>query len=91
MAMTPKNRIHENSKLAFEEFKTSKLIICELDKLGIDYKFSMATMGIKATGGPSFVAVRADMEVLPIQRMNTGYVETIIDTPGSDFYDVGQE
>ncbi|KAA8538452.1 hypothetical protein F0562_028002 [Nyssa sinensis] len=66
-----RRRIHENPELAFEEFETSRLIRDELDKMELNYRFPMATTGIRVmigTGGPPFVAVRADMDALPIQE-----------------------
>ncbi|EXC01110.1 IAA-amino acid hydrolase ILR1-like 6 [Morus notabilis] len=68
---TVRRRIHENPELAFEEFETSRLIRNELDRMEIAYRFPLAKTGIRAwigTGGPPFVAIRADMDAPPIQE-----------------------
>ncbi|KAK9162281.1 hypothetical protein Syun_003183 [Stephania yunnanensis] len=67
-----RREIHEYPELAYEEFETNRLIRRELDRMGVGYRLSpMAETGIRAsvgTGGPPFVAIRADMDALPIQE-----------------------
>ncbi|KAK6124950.1 hypothetical protein DH2020_041311 [Rehmannia glutinosa] len=67
-----RRKIHENPELGYEEFETSKLIRDELDKMGVSYKYPFAVTGVLGfigSGKPPFVAIRADMDALPLQEM----------------------
>jgi amidohydrolase len=66
--------LHRHPELAFREKRTAQQVEKELDRLGITYKSGIAGTGIiaeipAATGsGIPLVALRADMDGLPIQE-----------------------
>src|SRR2546429_79295 len=68
-----RQRLHQIPELKFEEFKTSSLVVETLSSFGIqDVKqiAKTAVIGIIDSGKPGkTVALRADMDALPIQEM----------------------
>jgi amidohydrolase len=71
-----RRHIHRNPELSFKEFETASFIISKLEEYGISYEDKIATTGIVALikgNDPDHktVALRADMDALPILEQNT--------------------
>lgn len=65
--------IHQFPELGFQEFQTASLVNSVLSELGIETRVGVAKTGvigqISGSDGP-LVALRADMDALPIQEVN---------------------
>lgn len=74
--------IHRHPELGFQEFRTAGIVADELRRLGYEVQTGVAKTGVVATigEGSRVVAVRADMDALPVNELNqTDYVSQ---TPG---------
>ncbi|MFT5698857.1 MAG: amidohydrolase [Desulforhopalus sp.] len=67
--------LHQYPELSFKEHRTSSFIQAKLTELGIAYKAGWGGTGVIASIGPSngsssHVALRADMDALPVEEKN---------------------
>jgi amidohydrolase len=64
--------IHMNPELGYQEFKTAQLIADTLKSIGVRIKTGVASTGVVGYLGDKgpVVALRADMDALPIQETN---------------------
>ena len=70
-----RRHIHMHPELSFHEEKTAAFVTAQLKDMGITYKDQVAGTGIVAliegkNPGKKTVALRADMDALPIQELN---------------------
>lgn len=67
--------IHAHPELAFEEKRTSDVVANYLEKLGLEVHRGMAKTGIvarlQAGTGKRAIGLRADMDALPLDELNT--------------------
>jgi amidohydrolase len=77
-----RREFHQNPELSWQEVKTSNRVIEELKKVGIEGK-RVADTGvvglIKGKEGKKVVALRADMDALPVQEENEIPYKSIYD------------
>ncbi len=78
-----RHHLHANPELSYKEFNTSKFIQNKLTEFGIEFQV-MATTGVVAiieANNPTsrVIALRADMDALPIQEENDVPYKSLID------------
>ncbi|MEK6575327.1 MAG: amidohydrolase, partial [Chloroflexota bacterium] len=75
--------IHRNPELGFDVFKTAELVARTLGELGVECQTGVGKTGVVGyigDGDGPVVAIRADMDALPIQEINQ--VEYASQVPG---------
>ncbi|MCB8943102.1 MAG: amidohydrolase [Ardenticatenaceae bacterium] len=68
-----RREIHRNPELSFREFKTAALVADTLAEIGIQAKTGVGRTGVVGqigTGSGPTIAIRADMDALPIREQN---------------------
>lgn len=81
-----RRHLHRNPELSFEEYKTSEFVKEKLEKLNFEIEYPVAKTGLVATlkgksEGPT-VALRADMDALPIQEEGETEYKSTVDGVG---------
>ena len=70
-----RRELHKIAELGFTEYETSDRICRALDRIGIDYQRGLAGTGIvaslRAGAGKRCIALRADIDALPITETST--------------------
>ncbi|MFT4603031.1 MAG: amidohydrolase [Arenicella sp.] len=72
-AIAIRRHIHQNPELSFKEYETSKFVQSKLTEYGIDFKSGIVDTGVVAlidAGASKTIALRADLDALPIQELN---------------------
>src|SRR5579863_3722635 len=69
--------LHEHPELAFEEVRTSGIVAQRLRSLGLEVQTGVAKTGVvgllrgdASKTGAKTIAIRADMDALPIHELN---------------------
>ena len=70
-----RRHLHQHPELSFQEFETMAFVCNELDKMGIPYEKGVAGTGVVGLikgqhPDKNCVAIRGDMDALPIQEQN---------------------
>jgi amidohydrolase len=70
-----RHHIHANPELSFEEYNTSAFVSAKLTEWGIEHRSGVAGTGVIGlihgkNPGKKCIALRADMDALPIQEAN---------------------
>lgn len=81
-----RRHLHQNPELSFEEHNTVKFVKEKLEALNFEIEYPVAKTGLVATlkgesAGPT-VALRADMDALPIQEESTLEYKSKVDGVG---------
>jgi len=79
-----RQHLHAHPELSFEEEKTAQFIAAQLKIMGIPFKAGIAGTGIVALiegndPSSSMIALRADIDALPIQELNEVTYKSTID------------
>lgn len=78
-----RRHLHQNPELSFEEFETSNYIKSKLKSWGIPYKDNFVKTGIlgviEGKPGGKTIALRADMDALPIKEENDVPYKSVCD------------
>ena len=80
--------LHRHPELAFQEHRTSAIVADWLEKLGIEVRTGVAKTGVvgrirgRQKGKTRTIALRADMDALPILDAKTGIADYASTVPG---------